>query len=346
MPDDVREALSFAVAFAVVLATTPVAIRIARATSFYDHPVGYKGHQRATPYLGGVAVATGFALAAILLAHPMPHLAPILLCAAALLAVGTVDDRYRLGVLPRLAVEIAAGALLFAAGIGWSPFGGDLANLALTVIFVLGVINAFNLMDNIDGAAATVGGVTGLGLGVLALLQGRPYVAALGFALAGACAGFLPFNLFARPARIFLGDGGSMVLGFVLAALIMAVGRVGSQGVGVLLLAVVLVGLPALDTTLVVVSRLRRGANVFSGGRDHLTHRLLLKLGDARRVALVVGALQGALLALAILLYEVGGAARLLGAAAMIALGIAVVAALETPRWARGLSTSPNWFVK
>jgi UDP-GlcNAc:undecaprenyl-phosphate/decaprenyl-phosphate GlcNAc-1-phosphate transferase len=346
LPDEIRVALAFGLALATTLAATPVAIWIAHATSFYDHPIHYKRHSRPTPYLGGAAVAVGLLLSSVALGRGLSGLGAIVLCAAALLAVGTADDRYGLGVLPRLAVEVAVGAVLFAADLGWSALGSDPANLALTIIFVIGVINALNLMDNIDGAAGTVSVISALGLGALALLQDRPDLAPLAFALAGACAGFLPYNLLARPARIFLGDGGSMVLGFVLAALIMTVSRGGSQGLAPVVLAVVVVGLPALDTALVVVSRLRRGAGVFSGGRDHLTHRLLTRLGDPRRVAVVIAAAQGVLLGLAIVLHELGGMAELLGAGAAIVLGVGVIATLEMPGWARGLLTSPNWFAK
>jgi len=143
----------------------------------------------------------------------------------------------------------------------------------------------------------------------------------------------LRFNL-AAPARIFLGDGGSMPIGFVVAALIMAMPGTTHLGWGFVPVAVVLVGLPALDTTLVVVSRLRRGAGVFTGGRDHLTHRLRPKLGSARSVAVVLGASQVALVTAGAILVDMGPSLAALGATCVIAIGVAVVARLESPGWA------------
>ena len=138
-------------------------------------------------------------------------------------------------------------------------------NLLITILFVLGAVNAYNLMDNLDGAASTVGFVSAAGIGVIAVVQGDAALGALMLALSGACAGFLPFNL-ARPSRIFLGDGGSMPLGFLIAIGIMGLEQAALSGMTLVLVATVLVGLPAFDTLLVVVSRLRRGVAIYLGG--------------------------------------------------------------------------------
>ncbi len=327
-----RLELAFLVAFAAALLLTPLAIAVARRSGFYDRPVGYKGHDRPTPYLGGVAVIGGFLIAGALFGSGAGSFAAIAVGAAVLLGVGTIDDRYGLGPLTRLAIEIAVACVLYAAGIGWSLFAGDALNLALTVVFVLGVVNAYNLMDNMDGATATVAGVSVAVLGVLAA-QRSPELGAIALALAGACLGFLRFNL-ASPARIFLGDGGSMPIGFVVAALIMAMPGTWHLGWAFVPVAVVLVGLPALDTTLVVVSRLRRGAGVFTGGRDHLTHRLHAKIGSARGVAAVLGAVQAVLTTAGAILVGWDGSPAAFVATLLIAAGVAVVVRLESPDWA------------
>ena len=261
------------------------------------------------------------------------YFAPIAIGAVVLLGVGTIDDRYALGPLTRLVIEVAAAGVLFAGGIGWDLFASDVLNLGLTVVFVTGVVNAFNLMDNMDGATGTVAAVSGATLGVLAAAQGSTGLAVIALALSGACLGFLPFNL-ASPARIFLGDGGSMPIGFVVAATIMAVPGTGALGWAFVPVAVVLVGLPALDTTLVVVSRLRRGAGVFTGGRDHLTHRLYAKLGSARRVALVLAGAQAALTAAGAVIVGSDKSVAAFVATVLILGGVAVVALLESPDWA------------
>jgi UDP-GlcNAc:undecaprenyl-phosphate/decaprenyl-phosphate GlcNAc-1-phosphate transferase len=332
MPESLRPELAFLLACGASLLLTPAAIALARRSGFLDHPVGYKGHRRPTPYLGGTAVVAAALLAAAL-CGPGTAFAPIAAGALVLWAVGTVDDRYALGPLTRLAIEAAAGAALFAAGIGWSVFQSEALNLALTVVFVAGVVNACNLMDNMDGAAGTVALVSAATLGLLATVNGDPALGAIAFALAGACAGFLPFNL-ASPARIFLGDGGSVPIGFVLAATIMAMPGGRHDGLALIPLAVVLVGLPALDTGLVIVSRRRRGAGVFVGGRDHLTHRLRGRLATPRRVALALAGGQAFLCLAGAALFQLGWPIAMTGSLTLIFAGVAVVTVLESPEWA------------
>ncbi len=330
--------LAFLVAAGATLLLTPLAIRLAARTGFYDRPVGYKGHASPTPYLGGTAVIGGLLFAGALFGSGSSAFVPIAIGAVVLLGVGTIDDRYGLGPLTRLAIEVAAASVLFAGGVGWDLFASDVLNLGLTVVFVTGVVNAFNLMDNMDGATGTVAAVSGATLGVLALAQGSAELAAIALALSGACLGFLPFNL-ASPSRIFLGDGGSMPIGFVVAAAIMAVPGTGDLGWAFVPVAVVLVGLPALDTALVVVSRLRRGVGVFKGGRDHLTHRLRAKLGSARRVALVLGSAQAVLTGAGAVLVGTDKSVAAFAATVLILLGVAVVALLESPDWAPAPTT-------
>ena len=169
-----------------------------------------------------------------------------------------------------------AAAILWQGDLGWTLFANDLANLAVTVLWVLGIVNAFNLMDNLDGAAATVAGASAAGIALLAAYEARGRSRALCGGVR-ACAGF-HFNL-TRPARIFMGDGGSMLLGFV-AALAMAVWRLNGMAGTAFPPAILLAGLPIFDmTTTVIVSRLRRGAPA-QGGRDHTTHRLLPIIGS------------------------------------------------------------------
>jgi len=336
MSDEPRFALALALAFGATLALTPFAIKLAKRTDFLDRPRGYKGHATPTPYLGGIAVVGGFAIAAVPSGEALGRLWPILAAAVALCVVGTIDDRYALGLGPRLLAEVGAAAGLFAAGFGWEYLDSEAANLALTILFVAGVVNAFNLMDNQDGAAGTVTMVAAAGIGALAMIEGDAALAALCLGLSGACAGFLHYNL-ATPSRIFLGDGGSMPLGVVLAAAIMSLEGGAEIGWAMILVTVVLVGLPALDTALVIVSRLRRGASVHRGARDHLTHRLLVPLGSVRRVAVALAAGQALLCIVGIGLYQVDQAVALAGTSACILFGLVTIALLETPRWAPAL---------
>lgn len=321
--------LAFGVGAATSLATVPLATHIARRTGFLDKPTGYKEHGQPTPYLGGSAVLVAFLLAVFAFGDGAARFLPVVLGALALWAAGTTDDRITLTPLLRVAITVGAAVGLWAGGLGWDVFAGSAFDLLLTVIWVLGLVNAFNLMDNLDGATATVATTACLGAGAFAVHNADLALAGASFALGGACFGFLYFNL-AKPARIFLGDGGSMPIGFIVAALAIAAQPVDDLGGSAILTAGLLVGLVILDTTLVIVSRRRRGVPLVTGGRDHLTHRLLRVAGSPRRVAGILAALQLSLCALAFGATHLGGAAVLWIGAGAVAAGIAAIVFMES----------------
>lgn len=322
-------AVAFAVATAVTYLLGPVAIRLAARTAFYDLPVGYKGHRHATPYLGGTAIVVGLLAALAIAGGTAARYTPILVCTLLVWLMGTLDDRFSLPIRLRLIVEVGVGAALAGSGLGWSVFHHGLADGVLTVVWVVGVMNAFNLMDNMDGAAATTAAVSAIGAGTLALVSGRTQLAPLCFATGGACLGFLPRNL-ANPARIFMGDGGSLPLGLLVAAVAMsAVNRdyLGPRGV---VIGALLVGLVIFDTTLVSVSRTRAGRPIFRGGRDHTTHRLAMLLGSAQRVAVTLAGTQLLLCAITIGIARAGGGWILVVGAFAVGLAVVLIWQLET----------------
>lgn len=341
MSPELRSAAIFVAAALVVSMVTPLAIRLAVGLRLLDVPTGYKGHRKATPCLGGAAILMGIVIAALALSGPAPglwlnHGWAVVACALVLFVVGTVDDRVNLPVAPRLAVEIALAVALYYLGHGWQIFHVGALDLALTILWVVAVVNAFNLMDNMDGAAATAAGVSAIGAGTLALLSGKTAWAPLSFAVAGACAGFLPYNL-ARPARIFMGDGGSLPLGLMVAALTMSVVRSDYLGPSGVVVAALLVGLVILDTTLVTYSRTRGGRPVFSGGRDHLTHRTVERLGSPGAVAGALAISQFIVCAIAIAVAEAGIGWVLLAGGVCVAFGAALIWQLERV-WSGGLT--------
>jgi UDP-GlcNAc:undecaprenyl-phosphate GlcNAc-1-phosphate transferase len=328
--DGIRLALTFAAAALLTIAITPAAIAAAGHTGFLDRPVGYKAHRVPTPYLGGVAVLAGALIAVVLFGDAGGRYWPLLVGAIGLWLVGTVDDRVNLSPLLRVAAEALAGLLLWSEDLGWSFLASDAADLALAVLWVVAIVNAFNLMDNLDGAAASVGAVSAACVGTLAIIGNDVPLAVIGFALCGALAGFLRFNL-ARPARIFLGDGGSMPLGFLLAGALMVVPMADLTGWSTLGAAALAVGLPIFDTTLVVVSRRRRRAQIFSGATDHTTHRLLGVLKTPRAVAAALAAAQAGLCGLAIEATQLGRGAALAIAGIAVLLAMATIIAIEWP---------------
>jgi UDP-GlcNAc:undecaprenyl-phosphate GlcNAc-1-phosphate transferase len=232
----------------------------------------------------------------------------------------------------RLLAEAGAAIALFAAGLGWETHLPGVLDFALTIASVVIAVNAFNLMDNLDGACGTVTAVAAAGVGALAAIKGEVVTAGLAFALSGACAGFLPWNL-TRPARIFLGDGGSMPAGFLIAALAMSTVRHASAGNAGLLVGALLAGLPIFDAALVSYSRTRRGVTIVTGGRDHLSHRLLLAMGSPQAVAVALAVLQALLSTLAIVGYELGGGAVAWLALCVFLSGVVGVLVLDTARW-------------
>jgi UDP-GlcNAc:undecaprenyl-phosphate GlcNAc-1-phosphate transferase len=327
MDDSTRLILAFALAFAITLALTPLARRLALRTDFLDHPVSYKGHAAPTPYLGGVAVVAGALIAAVAFGHAAEGLAALVACVLALHVVGTVDDRVNLDIWLRFGAQVLVALVIWSADLGWSIFSVDALNFALTLFWVVGLVNAFNLMDNLDGAAPSVAATSAAGAGILCAIEGSAAAGAVALATAGACCGFLPYNL-AKPSKIFLGDGGSMPLGLLVAVAVMSVPSSGASYYALLALAP-LAGLPILDTTLVVVSRRRRGVGVLSGARDHVTHRLHGVVGTPLRVAAILAALQAALCVVGMALHQLPEVTILAASAGYLLIGIGAVIVLE-----------------
>jgi UDP-GlcNAc:undecaprenyl-phosphate GlcNAc-1-phosphate transferase len=284
----------------IVYLLTPVAITAAHRLQFYDRPVGYKGHSHPTPYLGGAAVISGFVLAMLLAAGDWSKTVPLVGGVALLWTVGTIDDRRTVSPLVRVVIEVALAVVIWASGLGWDLHLGGGVDLVVTCVWVLAIVNAFNLFDNMDGAASMMALAVAGGAALIGIVRGDAWLAVGAASLGGACLGFLPRNL-SLPARIFLGDGGSMPLGFAAAVLVIAAASTVAVAWKSLLVALLLVGIPALDTSLVILSRRRRGVSILTGGQDHLTHRTRRFLPSARAVALSLGAVQAVVSVVAVL---------------------------------------------
>ena len=330
MPLEARLLVGLMLAMAIAYAATPVAIRIAAHFNFYDVPVGYKGHRTPTPYLGGAAVVSAFVVAVLVFTSDPQHTLPVLGGVVVLWAVGTLDDRRPVPPWQRVAVEMSLAGGLWAADLGWSLGVGPAVDLLATVVWVVAVVNAFNLFDNMDGASSTMAGVVAGAVAVLGLVQSDVWLVATGAALCGACLGFLPHNLSRPSARIFLGDGGSMPIGFAIAALVMIGASTAAAEWQALVMGLLLVGVPALDTCLVVVSRRRRGISILTGGRDHLTHRTHARLSTVHASVAALGAGQALLAALALVAVQGGTKLLVPVVLAYLAAMATVIAMLDT----------------
>jgi UDP-GlcNAc:undecaprenyl-phosphate GlcNAc-1-phosphate transferase len=310
------------VPFGATLLLTPVATRLARRLGVLDHPRPNKHHQAATPYLGGLAVAVGLALVGGLLAGASGELMTVLGFGLALTLVGLVDDRRTVGPVLKLLVEISAGVALWLVGVRAGLFGVYALDLALTVVWVIGITNAVNLLDNMDGLCSGVSAISATTFFIVAAGAGHYLVGSLALAVAGASVGFLRYNF--PPARIFLGDAGSLLLGFLLAALGLKLDLVGEGGFIRSAVPVLALGVPVLDTILVIVDRLRGGRRFYVGGTDHSSHRLASLGLTPRRVALTAYGAQILSSGLALLLLY--GATGIGFAVITVAVVVAVLA--------------------
>jgi UDP-GlcNAc:undecaprenyl-phosphate GlcNAc-1-phosphate transferase len=236
-----------------------------------DRPGARKGHRRPTPYLGGVVIAAGvLGPAAVAVGGGDTRLRVVLVAAAAVALLGLVDDLRPLTPLVRLVIEGVAATAVVAGGGEVKIFGNGLDHV-VPVLWIVLITNSFNLLDNMDGAAAGVACVTGAALALPAFMVGERGVGVLLLALACGCAGFLPHNW--TPARIFMGDAGSLFIGFVIASsalLVFAPSAHHASVTGPLMVTFV----ATLDTCVVMVSRHRAGRPLMLGGTDHVSHRL------------------------------------------------------------------------
>ena len=277
----------FILALAITGVSTPWFRRTAIALGFVDAPDSRKVHTDPTPLLGGVAIFIGAILATLFIyGGRIPNqIAGPILAGALVAAIGLIDDRRQVPPWLRLLVQFGAFAILVAFGIHVRLPVPEWINYALTLFWLLGIINAINLMDNMDGLSAGVSGVAAAFMMLIGALNNQYLVAALAAALLGACVGFLRHNF--KPAQIFMGDAGAYFLGFWLAVLGIQLRFPDNVNFVTWMVPVMVLGLPILDTTLVVVSRLRRGIHPFVGGKDHLSHRLVAR-GMTQREAILV----------------------------------------------------------
>jgi UDP-GlcNAc:undecaprenyl-phosphate GlcNAc-1-phosphate transferase len=268
-------AQAFLVATAITLAVTPVLRRLAVAVEFVDRPeAAHKSHLQATPYLGGVGLIVAVLVGLLFTSGLTAPAGLVALGGAVIGCVGLLDDHRSVGPLLRFLVEAAVAGVALAVGL--RVYATDIAVIdgLITIVWIVGVTNAVNLLDNMDGLASGVSGAAAAAIFALAVLNEQPVPAAIAAALAGACLGFFVYNK--RPASIFMGDAGSLFLGFVLAVLTIEVSPALPQPAS-FAVPVMLLALPVLDTATVTICRLRRRRSIMQGGKDHLSHKLVAR---------------------------------------------------------------------
>ena len=289
MSPEVRYALSFVAALIGTLALTPLAARLAHRVGLIDRPdAERKAHAGPTPYLGGIAVMIGLVAVGAATSGFDGKVMTVLAGAVVLGAVGLRDDYQTVSPWIRIGFESAAGLSLWLSGIRAGVFMVPALDLLVTIVWVVAVINAFNMIDNMDGLASGVAATAAAGVGAVTAAQGDYIVASFAFAVAGASIGFLRYNF--PPARIFLGDAGSMLLGFLIAALTLHLDLVKEHTPTRIAVIVLLSIVPLFDLTIVVVARLAGRRPLWLGGQDHTSHRLKHRGSSPTQVALAFAA--------------------------------------------------------
>lgn len=301
-PTGTENLLLFGSAAILTLLLNPIFRDIALKNQILDTPNSERKIQRtAVPYLGGFAVMISVfvvVFSAISIKFPEKDFfllaAQILLPALLLGLVGYVDDVRHLGATSRFIAQFGAGiftaVILINSKTVGNSFNNSLVDSVLTVIWIVGIANAINFLDNMDGAAGAVAAICSFGFFVASIQSGQYLVGSQALVLSGACVGYLKLNW--NPAKIYMGDAGALFIGVLLAALAVRLNpRELDQPIS-FVVPILLLAIPILDTTLVVIDRVRRNVNPFEGGLDHISHRLRRRGYSTRKTVIIMSTLQ------------------------------------------------------
>ena len=294
------------------LLTWPVR-KIAISIGAMDKPtLDRKTQKEPIPYLGGVSIASSISIltfAAVIKSNntqsTFPLAAMLLFPAIFLGVVGLIDDLRTLQPLPRLIIQtvtaIVVSVFLINTDTVAIHFDSTIVDEVIMVFWIIGICNSINFFDNLDGGAAGTVAVSSLGIAAIALGEGQELIAALSIVTAGSTLGFLMWNK--SPAKIYMGDAGALFLGVIVSVLTIRLNPGITPQWSSIALLPMLLAVPILDTCIAVFSRIKRGISPFTGGRDHLSHRLMRKGLSKRRTAFTLWAMQGFFVGCALTVY-------------------------------------------
>ncbi|MFC1699097.1 hypothetical protein ACFL1I_03945 [Candidatus Omnitrophota bacterium] len=278
---------AFGSALTLALIITPLVAKLAGKYGYLAQPDQLKWHKNPTALFGGVAIYIAFLIPLFFFLKIDRNIFGLLLGSGFIFALGLIDDLLHIKPQLKLIGQILASCILLAWGIKFEIVPVRWMVLPLTIFWFVGITNAFNLLDNMDGLACGVAAITCIFLFIYSLLSGIYSVALICAILAGSCLGFLRYNFY--PARIFMGDCGSMFLGLSI-ALVAVIGTSGhvSNLIVTLAIPVLILAVPIFDTTFVTFVRRLRGQPISRGGKDHTSHRLVfLGLSEPKAVLLL-----------------------------------------------------------
>ncbi len=312
-------------AFLTVYSITPFIMKLAFKTNFLDKPNFRKVHTKATPLLGGVSVFIGFFILAgyVILTNMHSLDIPIigyLAGAFFIVLVGVIDDRYGMKPLVKLSGQSLSCLIFLISNDLYTVFGPAYITLPLLVIWMVGLMNALNFLDNMDGIITGMSGILALGFYALSFISSTPelnaqanFISLLALIFAGAVFGFLPYNF--NPARIFLGDAGSMFIGYFLSTMGILVGDLATASTGNMyfyLLPVLMLSYAIFDISLVSFTRKRDGRKISQGGKDHSTHRIGTAMGSPKITAILIYLINIILVLVTILVFKIGSSTLLI----------------------------------
>jgi UDP-GlcNAc:undecaprenyl-phosphate/decaprenyl-phosphate GlcNAc-1-phosphate transferase len=284
--------LALLLSFFLSILFTPFVIRLAYKVGATDKPNERKVHIKIMPRMGGLAIFISFLISSILFMPELPKMIPIMAGALVVLAIGIFDDIYELRARTKFLGQVFAALII----VMWGglevdfinlPFGGDLQfgafSIPITVLWIVGITNAINLIDGLDGLAAGVSSIAFITVSVMAVIMGDAFVATLALIMTGSILGFLKFNF--HPAKIFMGDTGSLFLGFIIAVLSLQ----GFKNVTMisLIVPIIILGVPISDTFFAIIRRLVNKQPLAAPDKSHL-HHCLVRVGFSHKQAVLL----------------------------------------------------------
>lgn len=292
--------LSFVTAFILALAVSPIAIKIAPKIGAVDIPKdGRRMHTTAMPRFGGLAIFTGTTVSLVIYAGDNEKIVPVIIGGVLIYMLGVVDDLKNLNSKVKFAVQLLVAVLMYYMGLriqfisnyfgSGALYFGDVVCFIVTVVWIVGITNTINLIDGLDGLAAGSAAIASLCIAYVAYIHGNEYgmmiVCVAMMAVAGGALGFLPFNFY--PAKIFMGDGGSLFLGFMMATL-SVVGPLKRSTVIAIVVPVIVLGIPIFDTFFAIIRRVINRKPIMEADKQHLHHKLMESGYGQRRAVLML----------------------------------------------------------
>jgi len=307
----------FSLAFFFVYSITPIIIKFAYRWNFLDSPNARKVHKKSTPLLGGLAIFIGFFAFTVYVIITTKHSfnqasVGYLIGALIIVIVGVIDDKYGMNPIVKLMGQaLSCGIFIYSNNL-FTMLGSYYFTIPVLFLWMVGLMNALNFLDNMDGIITGMSGILALGIYAISFISQTPdlssqsmLISLLSLTFAGSVFGFLPYNF--NPAKIFLGDAGSMFIGYFLSSTGILVGKlaVASKHNSIYyLLPVLLLSYAIFDISLVSITRKRDGRKISQGGKDHSTHRIGTAMGSTKVTALIVYLINIIIVLLTVLVFK------------------------------------------